>query len=237
MLPKISLIFTAITFLVFLSGILLANKEMIPPTAGMALYVLGGALGLICALIAVLVIGKTGAYPIGMLGLLGLLPFVSVLAPALQSSSFPLINDISTDLENPPAFTQAQNIPANTGRDMAFPAGNAPIIREGYPNLQAIQTTKTPAQIFQMALSVSRKMSRWEITHSDEATGIIEGVATTRLFHWKDDFVIRVGETPEGGAILDMRSKSRDGKGDLGANAKRIQDFFDKMTENIVASS
>jgi uncharacterized protein (DUF1499 family) len=80
-------------------------------------------------------------------------------------------------------------------------------------------------------------MPRWEITLSDESAGVIEGVDTTRLFHWRDDFVIRVRTTPDGYSIIDMRSKSRDGKGDFGANAKRIQTFFDKLVENIVASS
>jgi uncharacterized protein (DUF1499 family) len=35
---------------------------------------------------------------------------------------------------------------------------------------------------------------------------------------------------PEGsGSRVDVRSKSRDGKGDLGANAKRIERFLDAM--------
>jgi len=33
----------------------------------------------------------------------------------------------------------------------------------------------------------------------------------------------------DGGSIVEMRSKSRDGKGDIGANAKRIESFFARL--------
>ena len=32
-----------------------------------------------------------------------------------------------------------------------------------------------------------------------------------------------------GGSVVQMRSKSRDGKGDFGINAKRIRRFFDRV--------
>jgi uncharacterized protein (DUF1499 family) len=79
--------------------------------------------------------------------------------------------------------------------------------------------------VFQRALRVAREMPAWEITYEDAAAGIIEGVATTALFRFRDDFVIRI--RPDGaGARVDMRSKSRDGRGDLGANAERIRAFL-----------
>src|SRR5207247_5145519 len=56
--------------------------------------------------------------------------------------------------------------------------------------------------------------------------GRIEATATTAWFGFKDDVVIRV--TPRGAdsAVVDMRSKSRVGKSDVGANAARIGDYF-----------
>jgi uncharacterized protein (DUF1499 family) len=68
-------------------------------------------------------------------------------------------------------------------------------------------------------------MPRWTITYTDPKTRTIEGIAETQLFHFRDDFVIQVRPAPSG-SLVEMRSKSRDGVGDVGANYKRIQAFF-----------
>ena len=52
---------------------------------------------------------------------------------------------------------------------------------------------------------------------------------TTRIFRFVDDVVVRVRPAEGGGAIVDVRSKSRDGRGDLGANAARIRAFAEKL--------
>jgi uncharacterized protein (DUF1499 family) len=50
----------------------------------------------------------------------------------------------------------------------------------------------------------------------------------TRIFRFVDDIVVRVRPS-NGGSIVDVRSKSRDGRGDMGANAARIRAFRDKL--------
>ena len=54
--------------------------------------------------------------------------------------------------------------------------------------------------------------------------GIIEAVDTTAIMAFKDDIVIRV-RTGAQGTMVDLRSVSRVGQGDIGANAQRIRDF------------
>ena len=54
----------------------------------------------------------------------------------------------------------------------------------------------------------------------------MEAVATSKLFHFQDDIVIRVRPEGQGGSLVDMRSKSRDGQGDFGVNAARIRQFM-----------
>ncbi|MGD0120687.1 MAG: DUF1499 domain-containing protein, partial [Candidatus Binatus sp.] len=41
--------------------------------------------------------------------------------------------------------------------------------------------------------------------------------------------VIQVRPTPDGASLIEMRSKSRDGVGDFGVNARRIHRFFDRV--------
>jgi len=61
-----------------------------------------------------------------------------------------------------------------------------------------------------------------EVTLSDQARGVIEARATSKLFRFVDDVAIRV-RPKEGGSVVDIRSKSRVGQGDMGANADRIR--------------
>ncbi|HLX36292.1 MAG TPA: DUF1499 domain-containing protein, partial [Candidatus Binataceae bacterium] len=73
------------------------------------------------------------------------------------------------------------------------------------------------------------EMPDWTITDTDAANHTIEGYATSALFHFNDDFIIQVRPGPDGGSLLEMRSKSRDGIGDFGVNHKRITDFFARV--------
>ena len=59
---------------------------------------------------------------------------------------------------------------------------------------------------------------------------MFEAAVTSPTFLFVDDIVVRV--RPEGdGSRIDVRSKSRDGKGDLGMNAKRIRAFARSVAE------
>ena len=59
--------------------------------------------------------------------------------------------------------------------------------------------------------------------------GRIEASDRTLVFRFVDDVVIRLRPARGGGTQLDVRSKSRDGRGDLGANAGRIRAFRDAL--------
>src|SRR5438128_699800 len=69
----------------------------------------------------------------------------------------------------------------------------------------------------------------WTTTAADGAGGTIEAVATTRLFGFQDDIAIRVRADGTAASRVDVRSKSREGKGDLGANAARIRAYVTEL--------
>src|SRR5262249_35589154 len=144
---------------------------------------------------------------------------------AARSRGVPLINDYTTDPADPPRFTQAASDPANAGRDLGYPAGNADIQRGCCADLTPMHVAAPPPAAFTTVELVARDMPRWTITRRAPASGELEAVATTRVFGFKDDIVLRVRPDPAGGSRVDMRSKSRDGKGDQGANAARIRAF------------
>lgn len=141
------------------------------------------------------------------------------------------INDITTDLEDPPRF--AAVIPLR-------PAGSNPIEyggpqvaarqREAHPEVVPIFTDLDPEAAFQKAFEIAEALG-WEIVSGDLQSGIIEAVDTTRFFRFKDDVVIRIRENADGSRV-DLRSRSRVGRSDLGKNAKRILAFADAFPKN-----
>ena len=90
-----------------------------------------------------------------------------------------------------------------------------------YPQLQPQRFAKPADQVFAAALATARDMGL-EVTSAEK--GEIQAIATTRILRFKDDVTISVARDGQG-AIVNVRSKSRIGKGDLGANARRIAEF------------
>ena len=62
----------------------------------------------------------------------------------------------------------------------------------------------------------------------DAKAGTIEAVDTTKWFGFKDDIAIRV-RADGAGSRIDIRSKSRVGRSDLGTNARRIRAYAERL--------
>lgn len=139
--------------------------------------------------------------------------------------SKPPIHDISTDTEDPPPFVAV--VPLRRGASNPAEYGGPEIAaqqRKAYPDLAPAALPVPPAQAFERALQAARGQG-WEIVAADPAQGRIEATDTTRWFGFKDDVVIRI--RPDGaGSRVDVRSVSRVGRGDVGANADRIRAFL-----------
>ena len=93
-----------------------------------------------------------------------------------------------------------------------------------YPDIQPQRFSKPFDQVFAAALATAREMGL-EITMQSPERGEIRAVATTRVFRFKDDVTIAVGRN----GVVNVRSQSRIGKGDLGTNARRIRDFQERL--------
>ncbi len=100
-----------------------------------------------------------------------------------------------------------------------------------YPSLETLRSPAAPASAFAAAMQAA-EARRWEIVTSDPASGIIEATATSFWFGFKDDILIRI-QPDGGGCRIDVRSVSRVGLSDLGANAKRVRDLLNELEERI----
>jgi uncharacterized protein (DUF1499 family) len=160
--------------------------------------------------------------------LLGLTAVAIPLAWQRRAERLPSIHDITTDLENPPAFQAILSQRAGAPNRLDRPPELAIQQREGYPDLAPITLPTPPASTFDRALAVAQAEG-WEIVTADKSTGRIEATETTRWFGFTDDIVIRL--TPWGaGTRVDVRSAARTGAGDLGRNASRIRRFLDALS-------
>lgn len=139
----------------------------------------------------------------------------------------PVIHDVSTDLTDPPTFEAVLALRAGAPNPVTFDPEAAREQQRAYPDLGPLTLAVSPQAAFAHALDVARQ-SGWEIVAADEASGRIEATASTPWFGFKDDVVVRL--TPSGiGTRVDVRSVSRVGRGDLGANAARVRTFLDLL--------
>ncbi len=156
---------------------------------------------------------------------LSVLTLSAMVGLALPSAPFPLINDISTDLEDPPKFLKCNDLVPNRGRDMSYPAEFKAQQRVGYPTLTGRDVPVEPAFANERVVAALESLPGTAIVDVDPDAGRVEAISTTRVFRFVDDVVVRVRAAGSGSRV-DMRSKSRVGKGDLGANAARIEGFM-----------
>jgi uncharacterized protein (DUF1499 family) len=173
--------------------------------------------------------GSRRGLPYALAGsLLGLVVFAFPWHWSRAAQRVPPIHDITTDTESPPAFMDI--LPLRAGAPNPAEYGGAEVAaqqREGYPDVGPLLLQDLPRQAFERALTAARDMG-WEVIASDPTTGRIEATATTFWFGFKDDVVVRV--TPAGGGSrVDVRSVSRVGRSDVGANANRINAYLRRV--------
>jgi uncharacterized protein (DUF1499 family) len=146
----------------------------------------------------------------------------------LQAVGAPRINDVSTDMADPPAMVTTLQMRADAMTPAAYP-GKATADQQqlAYPDVLPIILGVPPADAFKKVDAVAMDMG-WDVVARAPADGRIEAVDTSRWFGFHDDIVVRI--RPEGaGSRVDIRSKSRVGRADLGANAHRIRTFAAKL--------
>lgn len=139
----------------------------------------------------------------------------------------PSINDITTCFEEPPKFVAiSATFP---DKDYSYPRDSEEIQTGYYPYILPLTLPQPPDVVFPTVKQAAYRQKNWRIILADKDSLRIEAVATTKLLRFRDDVVIELRADVSGGTVIHMRSKSRLGKGDLGANARRISDFLGSL--------
>jgi uncharacterized protein (DUF1499 family) len=195
---------------VSIGGLVLA---IIVAIIGLVRIWFGGQIGAgqACAGIAIALIGL--ALPIYYLSLFFMLP---------------RLNDVETTPRAPMQFSQLAALrPADANRIVEPDLAAAELQEKAYPDLRPMELERSVTETFDIAHEAVKRLG-WTIALNEppgEQPGRIEATDRTMLMGYTDDVLIRVnGDDTH--AFIDVRSVSRYGIHDFGANAERIRTLF-----------
>ena len=155
--------------------------------------------------------------------------FVPPILLLKEAKALPYIHDVTTDPFDPPVFVSLMAMRKTVPNGADY--GGIEIAKkqqQAYPDIKSLVVKSSPADTMQKAIDAARSMG-WEIVASDAPAGRIEATDTTTWFGFKDDIIVRVRPEASGGSRVDVRSVSRLGESDVGANAKRVRKYLAKL--------
>jgi uncharacterized protein (DUF1499 family) len=225
-LSQLAISLATVSALLFATMPLVSKMGALPSRISFPLFLLGGLLGLVGLVLSLIALyttrpakGRAGRrLAWGGLALSGAV-LAGIAVAASSGSGAPPINGITTDPNDPPQFSSP---------DKSYPGEEfASQQRAAYPDLGPIAVSHPPDQTFATVKSAIEGFG-WEIVTADASSGVIEATDTSRMFRFVDDIVVRIRADGTGSRV-DMRSRSREGRGDLGVNAARIRRLRDAL--------
>ena len=224
-------------------GVLLARTHAVDPVGALGVLALAEGLAAIALSLAALagaVIWRAGLRGAGS-AFVGFVVACAILAPlaftAFLALTLPPLRDLSTDLERPPAFMPSTKAYAARGgpAPAAMTLDAIAAAKAAYPDLRPILVKSDAATAFALALQVAKDLG-WRVIDAappgERGGGVatIDALDASLLLHIEDEIAIRLTPT-EGATLIDLRSVSKLGRHDFGANAKRIAAFAKAVKE------
>jgi hypothetical protein len=207
---------------------------LLPSLASLMLALIGSVLVLVAAMIFVFIAVRNDMMRnrnmLLLVMVLSLVPMIIMGPQIVKGRSVPAIHDITTDTDNPPEFLAMVKHRVHASNGLAYGTEDMPAAELAALQLAAYPDVKHLESELSVADAVARSESVLEgqglkIVSTDIEAGLVEATATTFWFGFKDDVVVRVVALPTGSRI-DVRSVSRVGQSDVGANAARIEAFL-----------
>src|SRR5579859_232663 len=154
---------------------------------------------------------------------------------AQMGRAVPPVNDITTDTANPPAFEAVMPLrEAAKAEPVTYSPDFPAMQKQAFPDIGPQHLNQPVDRAFSIALDAVHKMG-WKIVAADGERDRIEATDTTLWYGFTDDIVVRVS-ADDGGSRIDIRSKSRIGRGDFGTNARRVRAYLAAVKSEIGSS-
>lgn len=171
---------------------------------------------------------------------LGLLPVaIPLITVGKDNFAVPRIHDITTDTRNPPQYRAVLEL-RKPGDNSATYAGEqvAELQRESdvYADIYPLHVNLPVERTTELAAEVAEELG-WKIVSYEPGAGHLEAVDRTLLLGFTDDIVVRVRPDSDRSSRVDVRSSSRVGLSDLGANGKRIREFLEELHLHAISAA
>jgi uncharacterized protein (DUF1499 family) len=154
---------------------------------------------------------------------------------AVKAATLPAIADVSTDTEDPPVFSRSRAaLQAREGRvPPDVPPEAREMQREAYVQIAPLTLDIGPEEAFNLVRKAADNLG-WQVIEAvppggRSGQGRLDAVARSLVLKLPEDITVRIRPLADGTRI-DIRSASRLGVHDLGANAKRIRAFLEEAS-------
>ncbi|HEY0964027.1 MAG TPA: DUF1499 domain-containing protein [Pseudomonadales bacterium] len=165
--------------------------------------------------------------------MLGIVAFYMPYRQMLLVQSLPPIHDITTDVDDPPAFVTIARVRDVAQSPVTYDGPQAAMMqRRAYPDIRTVVLEHSAPDVFAAALRALDELG-WRVAEASSEQGRIEATVSSRWFALKDDVVMRLRPAAGGMTEFDMRSKSRIGISDAGANAHHIRRFMAELNDEL----
>lgn len=226
---RVLLVAECVLWVLMIFSVIAHKTEILAFKPAFGTFVLALLLSVIIVLLSLivgLVQGRIAAYVPALV--CAVLPVLAIVIMVGQGLKAPKIHDISTRFDPPLEFDAAKK-QRKPGENSLQPASESVRAQQQahYSDVEALSLEGDLASVYQRVLA-SVQETGWKVI-GESAPARLEAVAETKMFGFKDDIVIELEDLGGGQVRIDMRSVSRVGVSDLGANAARIKAFLKEL--------
>ena len=187
------------------------------------------------------VTGRQGASRVVVAAITALGLLAIPLSLYVLSRNWPPINDVTTDVNDPPEFVEANRLRASGSNPLAYSADRfAALQQASFPDLKTLNIPRSAEESFELVLQAVGKLkmrTSYEAPPDEEpgSPGIVEIADRTLILGFTDDIVVRI-TGDEVSSQVDVRSASRYGRYDFGRNAERVRAVLKEIAGRLEAS-
>jgi len=148
----------------------------------------------------------------------------------------PRLNDIETTPRQPMQFKQlAAMRPTDANRIEQPDLAAAEVQEKAYPDIRPMELERSATETFDIVHEAVKRLG-WNVVLNEppveDGPGRIEATTRTMIMGYTDDVLVRV-TGDDARAFIDVRSVSRYGMHDLGANAHHIRTLFAEVRSTL----
>ena len=198
---------------------------------------------IVCALSAAAIIWQTGRPGTARVLFAVCLSLTLLSAPLVYLMwvrSYPLLNDITTDVRNPPAFSAVARLRGAGDNPVTYRKRSAEAQASAYADIRPLRIERPSDEAYGLVVDAVKRLKmeivREEAPDPESGTpGAIEAVVRSLIGGFYSDVAIRVSGDGES-ARVDVRSASRFGSADMGANAEGVRELIKEIQARVDAT-